>query len=78
MLDMIHKEIESLSCEVSIVFVLNAAGPKPVEFFESQGYQQTDIQSLGYMWEDAAREWQPEESVILYKKLREQRIMVPM
>jgi hypothetical protein len=30
------------------------------------------------MWEDAAKEWQPEGSILLYKKLREQRIMVPM
>jgi len=78
MLEMIHQEINNLSCEVSIVFILDIAGPEPVEFFKSQGYEQTDIQSLGYMWEDAAREWQPEDSVILYKKLREQRIMVPM
>jgi hypothetical protein len=78
MLDMIHEEIDKLSCEVSIVFVLNQAGTAPIEFFESQNYEQVETQNLGYMWEDAAKEWQPENSVLLYRKLREQRIMVPM
>ncbi|GIK43342.1 MAG: hypothetical protein BroJett011_71750 [Chloroflexota bacterium] len=78
MLDMIHDEVNKLSCEVAMVFVLNQAGPKPVEFFESQGYAQAQAKDLGYLWKDAAKEWQPENSVLLYKKLREQRIMVPM
>ncbi len=78
MLDRIHEEVDSLSCEVAIAFVLNQAGSKPVEFFESQEYQQAEGKDLGYMWKDAALEWQPDNSVLLYKKLREQRIMVPM
>ncbi len=78
MLEMIHDEINNLSCEVSLAFVLNAAGLKPVEFFESQGYERAQSKDLGYIWKDAAAEWQPENSVLLYKKLREQRIMVPM
>ncbi len=78
MLEMIHEEVNKLSCEVSLAFVLNTAGPKPVEFFESQGYVRTQGKDLGYIWKDSAAEWQPENSVLLYKKLREQRIMVPM
>lgn len=78
MLDRIHEEVNSLSCEVAMVFVLNKAGSKPVEFFESQGYEQAESKDLGYMWKDAATEWQPEDSILLYKKLRAQRIMVPM
>lgn len=78
MLEMIHEEVNKLSCEVSIAFVMKAAGPKPVEFFESQGYEQAQSKDLGYIWKDAAAEWQPENSILLYKKLREQRIMVPM
>ncbi len=78
MLDMIHDEVTQLSCEVSMAFVANQAGLKPIEFFESQGYEQSEGKNLGYMWKDAAEEWQPEETILLYKKLREQRIMVPM
>jgi len=78
MLERIHEEVDNLSCEVAITFVLDAAGSKPVEFFETQDYKQAESKDLGYMWKDAAIEWQPEDSVLLYKKLREQRIMVPM
>ena len=78
MLDMIHQEVKKLSCEVSIAFVANEAGPKPIEFFENQGYEKSEVKDLGYMWEDAAAEWQTENTTLLYKKLREQRIMVPM
>ncbi len=78
MLAKIHDEISSLSCEVAMAFVLSQAGHKPVEFFESQGYEQSESKSLGYIWKDAAMEWQPENSILLYKKLREHRIMVPM
>lgn len=78
MLDKVHEEVNSLSCEVAMVFVLNQAGPRPVQFFESQGYEKSESKDLGYMWKDAAMEWQPENSSLLYKKLREQRIMVPM
>ena len=78
MLDMVHEEIDNLSCEVSLVFTLNKAGQPPVKFFESYDYQQTQSKKLGYIWKDAAKEWQPNDSTLLYKKLRDKRIMVPM
>jgi dephospho-CoA kinase len=78
MLEMIHEEVEKLSCEVVIAFVSNKIGPKPIEFLESHGYEQSEAKKLGYMWKDAANEWQLPNTIILYKKLREQRIMVPM
>ena len=78
MLEKVHEEIDNLSCEVSLVFVLNVAGQKPVEFLESQNYRQYESKKLIQDWREAAVEWQPENSVLLYKKIREQRIMVPM
>jgi hypothetical protein len=78
MLDKVHEEINNLSCEVSLVFVTNQTGQKPIEFLESQGYEQFESKNLIPDWREAAVEWQPENSVLLYKKMREQRIMVPM
>ncbi len=78
MLEKVHEEINSLSCEVALVFVLEGAGSKPIEFFEGQGYEQFESERLIQDWKEAAVEWQPENSVLLYKKMREQRIMVPM
>jgi dephospho-CoA kinase len=78
MLEMVHEEVDSLSCEVSLIFVLNKAGDAPIKFFSGHDYQQTESKKLGYIWKDAAKEWQPEDSLLLYKKLRDKRIMVPM
>jgi len=78
MLDRIHEEVSSLSCEVALTFVLDHAGSEVVQFFENEEYQQAQSKDLGYIWKDIAQEWQPENSVLLYKKLREHRIMVPM
>jgi len=78
MLDLIHEEVDSLSCEVSLAFVMNKAGSGPVEFFKRNNYQVTESKKLGYIWKDSAKEWQPDDSTLLYKKLREKRIMVPM
>lgn len=78
MLDKVHEEVHSLSCEVALVFVANQTGKKPIEFLESQGYEVFESKNLIPDWREAAVEWQPENSVLLYKKLREQRIMVPM
>ena len=78
MLEMIHEEVDKLSCEVIIAFIATQSGATPIEFLQSQGYEQSEAKDLGYMWTEAAAEWQPENTVILFKKLREQRIMVPM
>ena len=78
MLEKVHEEINSLSCEVALAFVLDGAGSKPIEFLESQAYEQFESKRLIQDWKDAAVEWQPENSILLYKKMREQRIMVPM
>ena len=78
MLDKVHEEINNLSCEVSLIFITNPTGQKPIEFLESQGYEQFESKNLIPDWREAAVEWQPENSVLLYKKMREQRIMVPM
>jgi N-acetylglutamate synthase-like GNAT family acetyltransferase len=78
MLQRVHEEINDLSCEVALVFVLDQAGQKPIEFLERQGYEVSKSESLIPDWKDAAVEWQPDRSVLLIKKMREQRIMVPM
>ena len=78
MLKKVHEEINSLSCEVALAFVLDGAGSNPIEFLESQGYEQFESKQLIQDWKEAAVEWQPENSILLYKKMREQRIMVPM
>ena len=78
MISKVEEEIDNLSCEAALVFVMNEAGSEPIEFLKSQGYEQAESSALIPDWREAAVEWQPEGSILLYKKLREQRIMVPM
>jgi dephospho-CoA kinase len=78
MLEKVHEEIDNLSCEVSLLFVLREAGQQPIQFLESKNYELFDSKKLIQDWREAAIEWQPDNSVLLYKKIREQRIMVPM
>jgi len=78
MLEKVHEEINNLSCEVALVFVLDRAGQTPVDFLESHGYEKAESDSLIPDWKEAAVEWQPDKSVLLIKRMREQRIMVPM
>ncbi len=78
MLEKVHDEINKLSCEVALVFVLKQAGPPPIEFLQKQQYEQSEAERLIQDWREAAVEWQMENSVMLFKKMREQRIMVPM
>jgi dephospho-CoA kinase len=78
MLEKVHEEINSLSCEVALAFVSNLAGSKPIEFLRGHEYELTSRDELIPDWKEAAVEWQPENSVLLFKKMREQRIMVPM
>ena len=78
MLEKLHDEINKLSCEVCLIFVLKEAGSNPISFLEEQEYEVTDADRLIQDWREAAVEWQMDNSLILFKKIREQRIMVPM
>lgn len=77
MLDKVHEEVDGLSCEVVLAFLLKH-DKKAIEFLASQDYTQTELRKLNFMWREAAEEWQSEDSILLYKKLRDQQIMVPM
>ena len=50
MLDKVHEEINNLSCEVSLIFITNPTGQKPIEFLESQGYEQFESKNLIPDW----------------------------
>lgn len=79
LLEKIHEEVNDLSCEITLVFVIESVSEKPVAFLKSQEYEVAE--SARSVWREAAeaaREWQPTDSIMLFKKMREQRIMVPM
>jgi len=81
-LSLLLKEAEDasqeLNCELSLLFLpLKFQGRE--ELFTSLGYSSRPIQSLGVRaWEEAAQESLPDEVIVLYKKMREDRILKPV
>ncbi|MFC1878413.1 dephospho-CoA kinase [Chloroflexota bacterium] len=75
-------EVESaskeLQCEISLLFL-------PIDFqkynedFQSLGYQQRTVKSLGVRaWEEAAQESLLPDSLMLFKQLRQDRVLRPV
>jgi len=76
------QEVESasrdLQCEISLLFLpKNLAGQD--EIFRHIGYQKRTVQSLGIRaWQEAAIESMPPGTVMLFKQLREDRVLRPV
>jgi dephospho-CoA kinase len=67
-----------LQCEASLVFVPPALA-RHDGLWRNLGYQRTTPEALEvHAWQDAARESMPEGSVLLFKKLREDRVLRPI
>ena len=67
-----------LQCEAALIFVEPALA-RHDSLWRSLGYQRTKPESLEVSaWQDAARESMPEGSVLLFKKLRQERVLRPI
>jgi len=81
-LSLLLKEAEDasqeLNCELSLIFLpLKFEGRE--ELFASLGYSSGPLQNLGVRaWEEAVRESLSDEAIVLYKKLREDRVLKPV
>jgi len=74
----VEEASRELQCEVSLVFI-------PADFarretaFQTLGYQQRTVQSLSVRpWQEAAIESMPAGSVMLFKQLRQDRVLRPV
>jgi dephospho-CoA kinase len=81
-LPLLFKEMEKasreLQAEAALVFVPDAMA-KFTEVWEGLGYKQRDPASLGVTaWQQAARDAQPENTVLFFKQLRVDRVLRPM
>jgi dephospho-CoA kinase len=81
-LGLIMKDVErasrELECEASLLF-LPAAMENQDAVFRSLGYQRRQIKNLGVrVWEEAAQESMPEDSILLFKQLRQDRVLRPV
>jgi dephospho-CoA kinase len=77
-MNQVEKVSRELQCEISLLFL-------PVEFtsqemvFRALGYQRRTVQSLGVSaWEEAAQESTPPNTIMLFKQLRQDRVLRPV
>lgn len=74
----VEAEVNTLSCEVALLFARPEAGPVAMTFFEKNGYKRRSPKDLIKMWREAAEDYHSEGSVLLVKQLLERRIMTPI
>lgn len=67
-----------LQCEASLIFLPPDLAAKE-QIWSQMGYTERTAQTIGVRaWQDAALESQPENSVLLFKQLRQDRILRPI
>ena len=78
MMSEVERASRELQCEISLLFL-------PIDYvnqdasLQALGYQQRTIQSLGVRaWEEAAQESMPTRSMMLFKQLRQDRVLRPV
>lgn len=77
-LDAIENDSKDLQCEVSLLFLAPQLA-RFKELWQSLGYEERDIHSLGVRaWEEAAQESMPPGTVMLFKQLRQDRVLRPV
>jgi dephospho-CoA kinase len=78
MIKEMERASQDLQCEASLVFVTPDLA-RHEEIWRGLGYQPTKPESLEVMaWQDAARESMPDGTVLLFKKLRQDRVLRPI
>ena len=81
-LSTIMKEVErasrELQCEISLLFLPSDYVGRS-DLFSALGYEQRPVHSLGVRaWEEAAQESMPAGSLLLFKQLRQDRVLRPV
>lgn len=74
----VERASRELQCEISLLFLPNEFQDQEAVFKEL-GYQQRSVKSLGVRaWEEAAMESMPPDSIMLFKQLRQDRVLRPV
>jgi dephospho-CoA kinase len=69
---------KNLQCEASLVFV-SVELSRLSDLWQTLGYEQKTTENLGVQaWQEAARESAPENAVLFFKQLRQDRVMKPV
>jgi dephospho-CoA kinase len=78
MMSEVERVSRELQCEISLLFLPVDSGDQEPSL-QALGYQQRTIQSLGVRaWQEAAQESMPARSMMLFKQLRQDRVLRPV
>jgi GNAT superfamily N-acetyltransferase len=78
LLETIETEAKALACEVAIVFLHKRIAPQAIAFFEGHGYREQQLRDLYPVWREVAEELVTDNSLMMVKPLRAERIMRPL
>ena len=79
LLESVEQSARELQCEAALVFVTPAQSEPAIAALGPSGYAPTTIDSLKVdAWREAARESMPAGATLLFKKLREDRVLRPV
>jgi len=74
----VERASSELQCEISLIFLPPELMDQEVDF-SSLGYQRRTITNLGVRaWEEAAQESMPARTIMLFKQLRQDRVLRPV
>jgi len=74
----VERASQDLQCEASLLFLLPQQATQET-IWKELGYVRRTPQSLGVQaWQDAALESQPSNTILLFKQLRQDRVLRPI
>lgn len=78
LLEEVERSSKELQCEVSLLFLKPELG-RQSSILSPLGYQPRTVQSLGVRaWQEAAKESMPPSTMMLFKQLRQDRVLRPL
>lgn len=79
LIELVEDASRNLQCEAALLFVPNALAGQATQALSNQGYAPQVAEKLGVAaWVEAARETMPPGTTMLFKKLREDRVLRPI
>jgi dephospho-CoA kinase len=79
LVEAVENASRELQCEAALIFVPLPIAPTAAQALAGSGYTPQTADKLGVAaWKDAARESMPPGTGMLFKKLREDRVLKPI
>jgi len=78
LLQKVEEEAKTLSCEVALLLTRRQSSWRAIKFYRELGYERAKEEDLAGAWREVLQEHRGDEEIVLLKRLRATRIMVPI